>query len=191
MKELIDQDIFELVSKVDAICIPTNCSIDDDQWSNPMFGGMAGEAAKLWDYLSSAYGVLLASAGKVPIICGWIDPRDGQFFSIFDGELSSYPEPEDGRITDIVAYPTMHAIGNLADLNLVKRSAELLLELAESNKWKEIAMGRNGCGIGGLSWEDQVKPIYQGLFDDRFMICHKEPIKKDKPLMRMVATEKQ
>jgi len=184
MKELIGQDIFELVGEADAIVIPTNCSIDEDG-NACMGGGIAGQAAHRWPAVKLIYGLLLRMVSHVPVILGWIDRHDGDLWSAAD--FLSDVEDDD---TALIAYPTMHSIMEPADLQLVKRSADLLVELADIHEWKQVAMGHNGCGIGGLSWEDQVKPYYQSVLDDRFLVCGYETKKTGELLMKVQSTEK-
>lgn len=54
-----------------------------------------------------------------------------------------------------------------ADPELIKRSAQELSTLADSQLWTEIVLPRPGCGNGGLNWVD-VKPILADILDDRF-----------------------
>ena len=182
MKELIDQDLFDQVGKADAICIATNCSVDANG-INPMSGGMAAAAAFRWSELPSVYGFLLRVVPNVPVIIGWIDDGDGD---LWEPQASLMNDIDDDD-TVIVAYPTMRSIMEPASLPLVKRSAELLVELADLHGWTNVCMGRNGCGVGGLDWETQVKPLYTDLFDDRFTVMHKEFAPK--PLKTFKSTE--
>lgn len=58
-----------------------------------------------------------------------------------------------------------------ADIALIKRSLEQLVELADKNpNWKIILVPRVGCGAGELDWED-IKPIVEEYLDDRFYVC--------------------
>jgi hypothetical protein len=179
MKELIDQDIFDQIETADAIAIATNCSVDANG-INPMSGGMAAAAAYRWSSIPAIYGFLLHILPNVPLIIGWVD-GDGDFW-----EPNPNLSPRFDEDTAIVAYPTMRSIMEPASLPLVKRSAELLVELADLHGWTSVCMGRNGCGIGGLDWETQVKPLYTELFDDRFTVMHKE---FSKPLKTFKSTE--
>jgi hypothetical protein len=173
MLELLDQDLFDQISISDAICISTNCSILDDG-TNPMGGGSAGAAARRWPQLPKIYGKLLSITPNVPVILGWTAKDNTKIFvSIFssDSEISSFME--DHETCAIVAYPTMDQITEPANIDLVLQSACLLDELADSHGWQHVVLGRQGCGIGGLNWED-VKVNLEEIFDDRFVLIHKE-----------------
>lgn len=170
MREVIGKDIFDQISEFDAICITTNCSLDD-QFNNMMGGGLAGAAANRWPLLPEIYGKLLMVAPDVPVILGWTCRHNSLLFcsslkSLSADELINEP-------VAVVAFPTMHSIMEPASLDLVKRSATLLVELAFSHDWKKISIGRPGAGIGGLDWESQVKPAIEEIFDYRFSVFHK------------------
>lgn len=170
MKELIDEDLFDQIEKSDAICITTNCTVtlDNNEFVNPMGGGCAGAAKRLWPAIDYIYGLLLSIAPHVPCILGYANQEDKEDFI----------NPEEVTMNAgwcaVVAYPTMHSIMDPADLNLVIRSALLLVELANFHQWKSIVVPRMGAGIGGLNWETQVKPAVENILDDRFTIIHKE-----------------
>lgn len=55
-----------------------------------------------------------------------------------------------------------------ADLELIARSANELLALADFRGWNNIALPRAGCGAGELDWET-VKPVLNSILDDRFV----------------------
>lgn len=71
---------------------------------------------------------------------------------------------------NIVSYPTKEHFKDPAPKWLVIRSAEELLALTVRERWTKVAMPRPGCGLGGLDWERDVKPILSVILDDRFFI---------------------
>jgi len=173
MLETIGKDIFGEIATSDALCITTNCTIMDNG-ENPM-GAMAGAAARRWNKLPSIYGSLLQVVGNVPVVLGWaLKKNETVFDSVFncqnfDTKLINMSE----YWCAIVAYPTMVEFGAPASLDLVVRSANLLVEMADRFGWKRIVQGRPGCGVGGLDWGSQVRPRLQVIFDDRFVAMHK------------------
>jgi hypothetical protein len=176
MKELIGKDLFDQIKTCDAIAITTNCSVMTDKNGNsprnPM-GALAGAAALRWPDISSIYGHLLMMTPNVPVILGYIDREDPtQFISALDAPSQDYRD-----YCALIAFPTMALIGEPAEIELVQRSAELLVEMADLFGWKAVATVRAGCGVGGLSWDDEVKPVLEDLWDKRFIICHLEPKK--------------
>ena len=170
MKEIVGQDIFDQINVADAIAITTNCSISSNG-ENPMGGGLAGAAARLWEDLPKVYGKLLTIMPNVPCIIGYVSKKDNsKFVSALENNAHKLSP---NQWTSIVAYPTMLEITEPANLLLVKRSAKLLVELADLFYWNSVYTGRAGCGIGSLSWEQDVKPELSNIFDDRFIIMHK------------------
>ena len=169
MKETIGLDIFDQISRADALCLPTNCSIDEQTGENPM-GALAGAFARRWQELPSIYGRQLLVIPNVPVILGWTSKSNPELFlSLFsDDEISNWEDP-----CCLVAFPTMAEIGKLASLDLVLRSAKLLVELADECEWKNVFLGSPGTGCGGLSVE-QVHPVLAEIFDDRFTVMRKD-----------------
>ena len=170
MKELLGEDLFDQIKIADAICITTNCSVLEDG-SNPMGGGCAGAAARLWSEVPNIYGQCLMMMPNVPVILGHIEKANKEnFVSV----MANMPGITSRTHTALVAYPTMVEIGDMADLSLVERSAHLLVEMASLFFWKHVVIPRPGSGIGGLSWKDEVKPLLESILDNRFVLIHKD-----------------
>ena len=168
MKELIGADLFDLIEDegVNAICITTNCSVSSDG-TNPMGGGCAGAAARRYPRLEKILGQSLLTMPNVPFLMGYVDPMSDTFRE--QGDVHLY-----GNHVALWSYPTMHEIGEPADLKLVLRSAELMMEVADSFGYEVVCIPRPGCGIGGLDWETEVKPALEEILDYRFYLVHKE-----------------
>jgi len=78
-------------------------------------------------------------------------------------------------IFHLLTFPVKHNWYEKADLKLIKRSCEELLETVDILK-PPFYMVRPGCGNGGLSWEKEVKPILEKYLDDRFIVVEKNRI---------------
>lgn len=98
---------------------------------------------------------------------GWLISLRGNHVYSFD---MAYP----GEKPNIVlTFPVKHNWWEKADPQLIERSAQELVEWADT--WgKDIGIEtyvvpRPGCGNGGLDWED-VKPILEPILDDRFTV---------------------
>lgn len=171
MKETNGVDIFEQLPHASALCLPTNCSIIKDNRSNELInpmGALAGAFAKRWGDLPIVYADLLTITPRIPIILGWVDRVNTEdFYTSIQLDLEEIKD-----YCAIVAYPTMYEIGKPASLDLVVRSGQLLVELADLNKWNEVYCGSPGTGIGGLQ-VDTVHGELKKILDDRFTIMQK------------------
>ena len=67
----------------------------------------------------------------------------------------------------IIAFPVKHHWAQKADLELIRKSAEQLVEI--SQYCERVLIPRPGCGNGQLNWEE-VKPILEEILDDRFYV---------------------
>ncbi len=74
------------------------------------------------------------------------------------------------RLIPIVAFPTKHHWRNPSDIKLIEKSVNELIVLADTNGWKTIYLPAPGVSNGGLSWENEVKPLLIKKLDDRFII---------------------
>jgi hypothetical protein len=77
------------------------------------------------------------------------------------------------QITEIdgitfVAFPVKHNWKDEADLALIKKSADELVELADKMNWSKVLLPRPGCGNGRLKWESVSETL--SVLDDRFHI---------------------
>lgn len=79
---------------------------------------------------------------------------------------------------DIITFPTKHIWTDTADIELIKSSAEQLVEMvnsdyinmAESYGWKRIYLVRPGCSNGKLQWKDVKSIIEKILVSDNFIV---------------------
>lgn len=67
----------------------------------------------------------------------------------------------------IITMPTKEHWRAPSPLWLIERSCK---ELARLQLPGPIYLPRPGCGLGGLSWGKQVRPLIEGLLDDRFIV---------------------
>ena len=72
-----------------------------------------------------------------------------------------------------VGFPTKRDWRFPSEINLIKRSAQLLRFQIEAMDWRNVLLPRPGCANGGLQWEN-VKPMLDAIFDDRVTIISKE-----------------
>ena len=69
----------------------------------------------------------------------------------------------------LFAFPVKHNWFEKADIELIRRSAEQLVNKVSVFSPSAVVMPRPGCGNGGLRWED-VKPVIEPILDDRFHV---------------------
>lgn len=126
--------------EADVRCITTNGTVRPDG-TNVMGGGCAREAADRDAELPERYGHLIRKHGNHVFLVG-----------------------------DLVMFPVKHEVQFKAELSLIERSVEELLMLADIYQWERIALPRPGCGLGGLSWDDEVAPVLEPWLNERFVI---------------------
>ncbi len=99
-------------------------------------------------------------------------------FSWLAGKLGELLRERGNHVFDlgcgIVSFPVEETPWSLPDLRLIGRSAQELRTLADCRGWEKVVVPRPGCGGGGMAWND-VKPLLNGLFDDRFIVISCPP----------------
>lgn len=81
---------------------------------------------------------------------------------------------------ELITFPVKHQWYERADLDLIRKSARVLVFLADEFGWKQVVLPRPGCGNGGRAWETEVKPILADILDDRFLvISRREPTARE------------
>lgn len=143
------EDILDPDFKYDAICVTTN-GVVKKNGHLVMGAGVAKQFSNYYTGLASVFG-------------SWVQQQGNTVCPIFviDGP-------------DIFSFPTKNHWKDKSSIELIETSAKKLVELADRYKLKHIAIPAPGCGLGGLDWETQVKPVLEEIFDDRFYILFKE-----------------
>lgn len=115
--------------------------------------GCALEATKLIPGIAKGLGRLIKDHGNHCHIL----TKDGDF----------------GKGTWLVSFPVKHNWYEPADINLIRRSAEELIDLIDpiypNDEGHVIVLPRPGCGNGRLLWED-VSRTLELILDDRFHV---------------------
>lgn len=69
----------------------------------------------------------------------------------------------------VISFPTKRHWREPSCLDLIRQSAEQLVQVVDRFAIATVALPPPGCGNGGLNWP-VVRPILSRLFDDRFVI---------------------
>src|SRR5688572_2369776 len=140
----------------DACCCTTNMVVKNSG-ELVMGAGIAKDFAERFKYLPSMWGKALSDLFKRKVEPGLL---------VDYGPVHHYPS--------LVAFPTKYNYKDPSSTTLIQKSAQQLKILANALGWKNVLLTRPGCGLGGLNWESEVKPMISKILDDRFYVIHKE-----------------
>lgn len=152
-------NLFEMIVESDAICIPTN-GVVKRNGSAVMGAGVALACAKKWPSTQITLGRCLQSGPNIPYLIGSVD-QEGNFYEVLNSNI---------KFCGIFSFPTKNHFKEKSDINLIKQSCQFMLKFADQLELKSIALPPVGCGLGGLNYEKEVKPLLSNLLDDRFVI---------------------
>jgi len=152
--EIIQDDLWDKSHNV--VCVTTN-SVVTRLGELVMGGGVALEAKLLYPNLPRAWGNGILQLQK-------------QYGAIDGNRPQVYIPRSGGRV--VVSYPTKHHFKDPSPIELVRVSAERLVQLADKEGWEKIYFPAPGCGLGGLKLED-VLSVIAPVLDDRFVLCLK------------------
>jgi len=138
---LFDQD-------ADAICLTTNGVVKENGRA-VMGAGNALQARKIWPDIDKKLGRLLEDGGNNCHIIIYRRVKNPYY---------------------VVSFPVKYHWRDLADLDLIRRSAHQLMDLVEEQGWQRVILPRPGCSCGGRDWATEVKPILVHILDKRVII---------------------
>jgi hypothetical protein len=73
------------------------------------------------------------------------------------------------KLCGLLLLPTKDHWRDPSDLELIRVGCEWLIASTSPNT--QVALPQLGCGLGGLDWETQVRPILEEILtDDRFVV---------------------
>jgi hypothetical protein len=140
----------------DAICITTNGFVKSNGEA-VMGAGIAKEATFMFPNVAKELGKSITKHGN----------HVGIFWSLleeYDGESG------DVVFKDVISFPVKHNWWEVADMELIRRSARELMKYAdEVAYWQNVLLPRPGCGNGKLNWLD-VKREIEPILDDRISV---------------------
>lgn len=153
------ENIFE--SKADVIVNPTNLL-------GPMGAGLAKAFKEEYPGLEEAYKKACESrysndfydAGRPSTITA------GDYASgLYAGDLYYYESPDKNK-PDVLCFPTKGDWRNPSDLDLIEKGLKTFVKEYKGKKIQSVCFPKLGCGLGGLNWEKEVKPLMQKCFKD-------------------------
>jgi len=166
MKNIVG-DLFK--QKCDAIVITTNGFVKANG-ANVMGMGCAKTARDMVDGVDKILGhcikthgnnvnLILANPGRIALVSFPVKPV-------------SLPYNENKIVRHMrkkITNGTIPGWACIADVDIIRRSAHQLVEMADSMGWTNVVLPRPGCGAGELSYDD-IEPILQEILDDRFSV---------------------
>lgn len=138
---------------------------------------MRETTGNIWDYLGQAVIVITTNGHVSPkgdaVLGNGCARQARQRFPGLPAELGRLLRHGGNHVhvlsAGMASFPVEETPWSLPDLRLIDRSARELRELADHEGWKLVVVPRPGCGGGGLAW-DQVRPLLEPIFDDRFLV---------------------
>lgn len=139
-------DLWEFWSAGYTVCVPTNGQTRKDKTA-VMGAGVAKACAERLPMLPKLLGEKLLAHGN---------------------HVYYFPEQR------IITFPTKHHWKDPSDLSLIEASARRLTALLDRDmvdpSAMPIYMPKVGCGLGNLSYDDEVKPILSQILDSRVLV---------------------
>lgn len=131
-------------SGADIILVPTNLTVTSSGHA-VMGAGVARQCKRRYPEVTKVLGLSI-SAGLLQPVAIHLDPV-------------------------IYSFPTKYHYKNGSDKNLIRHCAWKFSTLCIDGLHRPtVALPRIGCGLGGLDWETQVKPILECYFDDNYTV---------------------
>jgi hypothetical protein len=154
---MIEQTLDLWSVRADAKCVTTNGVVRKDG-KLVMGAGIAKEAADRYPFMPRQIGDAVGRRGN------HVYAFNMRWYNVFDFANDFY----------LVTFPTKEHWRSPSTLELIERSARELKKIADENYWRKVLLPRPGCGLGGLSWDDDVRHVIASILsDDRFVVVTK------------------
>ena len=181
-------DLFEQANAVIVIC--TNGYVSASGYAE-LKSETAIQASRIWPGLSPSLGenirregsicqvVMTYFSSRVPLTVVSFPTKPGKVYLTNKKNLIKSAAPKDPSLSYLPGWTAK------SNLDIIRHSAEELVDLANKMNWAIVYLPRVGCGSGELKWK-QVKETIQGILDDRFVVLrlpkNKEKFKNENPL---------
>lgn len=165
----------------DAICVTTNGFVKNNGEA-VMGRGIAQQAAQRYPELPRLLGRAIRRYGNLPAL---LIPYPPAIISFPVKPAEAVVATDKSNIIPRLRgqfMPGHRAPGwaCMASLDLIVESAKELVHMADTFRFKNVALPHPGCGNGGLKWED-VQPALAEILDDRFHTFTYAPAETLKP----------
>lgn len=150
-----NKNIFWLPQDGEAVCITTNGIVKSNGHA-VMGAGIAKEANDIF-HLSEKLGFFLKQYGNRAFNLGKYQRNNEDISDIFT----------------VFSFPTKHHYKDKSDINLIIKSCNELMQMCTMFGISKIYLVPPGCGLGGLSYEKEVRPVISNILDDRFIVVLK------------------
>ena len=74
----------------------------------------------------------------------------------------------------LLVFPTKRNYYEKADINLIRKSAKELTNMATQRQDCVFILPRPGCGLGALDWHNEVKPVIEKILPDNVLAISQE-----------------
>src|SRR5690606_30275666 len=136
----------EYKDQIDAICCTTN-KVVKKNGELVMGAGIAKDFANEYSWLPKYFGQRLLNGNHV----------NGFMTVLLKSKLH------------LIALPTKEHWQDDSSISLITDSINTLKLVTTVMGWKRVILPRPGCKNGGLSWNDEIKPLCETILnDDRF-----------------------
>lgn len=153
MKILECIDILNILKNGDILCITTNGCIKKN--GNAVMGkGIAKQVADKCEAIPKLLGMYLKRYGNRCFNLGKYKTQYG--------------------IIGLATFPTKDNWRSNSNIDIITKSVNEVIKMADKFKWTNIYIPAPGCGCGNLDYEKDVEPILNNLLDDRFTIVFKK-----------------
>lgn len=139
-------EIFSMIQDGDVICITTNGSLKKDG-ACVMGRGIAKQIRDMFPGIDARLGEYIRKYGN-------------RCFNLADAVINN-------KKVRLISFPVKYNWNEMADITLICKSCEQLMEMADKYAYKRIYLPAPGCGNGCLNYENDVKPWIELILDNR------------------------
>ena len=158
-------NIFE--AKTDVIVNPTNLI-------GPMGAGLARQFKEKYSGIEGVYRISCGIRSREKTYDGFRSAEKPSGFIItdasqpmFEGNLFLYRNSAvNPDMPRVLCFPTKRHWKDPSDLDLIRKGLQTFVSEYRRFNIKSITFPKLGCGLGGLDWEKEVKPLMHRYLDD-------------------------